>query len=88
MQWAVAGRSAARTAVSLEFGRTLAPPLPPSSNNFTLGIMAFVAQKEREVISSRTKAALAAAKARGQRLGNPNGAASLRRAGKGTAAAL
>ncbi len=60
----------------------------PDANNFTVGIMALVAQQEREAISSRTKAALAAAKARGQRLGNPNGAASLRRAGKGTAAAL
>ena len=30
-----------------------------------------------------TKEALAVAKARGVRLGNPNGAASLRRAGKG-----
>jgi DNA invertase Pin-like site-specific DNA recombinase len=60
----------------------------PDANNFTVGIMALVAQQEREAISSRTKAALAAAKARGQRLGNPNGAAALRRAGKGTAAAL
>lgn len=60
----------------------------PDANNFTVGIMALVAQQEREAISSRTKAALAAAKSRGQRLGNPNGAASLRRAGKGTAAAL
>ena len=60
----------------------------PDANNFTVGIMALVAQQEREAISSRTKAALAAAKARGQRLGNPNGAASLRRAGKGAAAAL
>ena len=66
----------------------LAPPLPRSANNFTVGIMALVAQQEREAISSRTEAALAAAKARGQRPGNPNGAASLRRAGKGTAAAL
>lgn len=60
----------------------------PDANNFTVGIMALVAQQEREAISARTKVALAAAKARGQRLGNPNGAAALRRAGKGTAAAL
>ena len=60
----------------------------PDANNLTVGIMALVAQQEREAISARTKAALAAAKARGQRLGNPNGAAALRRAGKGTEAAL
>lgn len=41
----------------------------PEANTMTVGIMALVAQHEREAISSRTKAALAAAKARGRALG-------------------
>lgn len=60
----------------------------PDANELTVGIMALVAQQEREAISRRTREALQVAKARGQQLGNPNGAAALRRARKGNAASL
>lgn len=49
----------------------------PHANRLTLHLMAAMAEHEREMISQRTKAALAAAKGRGMRLGNPNGAAHL-----------
>lgn len=46
----------------------------PNADWFMLGVMALVAQRERELISVRTKGALAAAKTRGVRLGNPRAA--------------
>jgi DNA invertase Pin-like site-specific DNA recombinase len=45
----------------------------PEANEMVVGMMALVAQAERRMISERTKAALAAAKARGTRLGQPKG---------------
>lgn len=60
----------------------------PSANRLTLTIMAAVAEHEREMISQRTKAALAIAKSRGVQLGNPNGARALKLANRGNAAAL
>jgi DNA invertase Pin-like site-specific DNA recombinase len=43
----------------------------PEANTLTLGVFAAMAQHEREIISARTKAALAARKARGLPLGTP-----------------
>jgi DNA invertase Pin-like site-specific DNA recombinase len=43
----------------------------PDVNQFTIGILAVVAQNELKLISERTKAALAAKKAQGFKLGNP-----------------
>lgn len=60
----------------------------PDVNDLTVGLLAVIAQDERERIAERTRNALAAAKARGQTLGNPNGAAALRKANKGNSAAL
>lgn len=51
----------------------------PEANEFTVHVMAAMAQHERKMISERTKAALAAAKARGVKLGGTKGPANLRR---------
>jgi DNA invertase Pin-like site-specific DNA recombinase len=49
----------------------LVAELGPDVEPFLLHLYAALAEKERALISQRTKAALAAAKARGQSLGNP-----------------
>lgn len=53
----------------------------PTASELTIGIMALVAQEECKAISTRTKAALSAAKERGVKLGCPNGAKHLRQYG-------
>jgi DNA invertase Pin-like site-specific DNA recombinase len=64
----------------------------PDANETVVGIMAVIADLERQMIAQRTRDALAVARKRlaqqGRALGNPNGAAALRRAARGNLAAL
>ena len=53
----------------LEDGYSIRAADMPGADDLMMRIYAAMAQKERELISERTKAALAAAKARGARLG-------------------
>ena len=52
----------------------------PHADKFTVGIMALVAEKERDMISQRTRDGLAAARRRGIKLGNPRPAQALKAA--------
>ena len=71
-------RNLAFTATLMESGVEFVAADMPFANKLTIHILAAVAEHEREAISERTKAALAAAKARGTRLGNPNPAYALK----------
>jgi DNA invertase Pin-like site-specific DNA recombinase len=65
------------------------PSVPPGPmGRFLLTQMAAVAELEAGLIGERTKNALAAAKARGVKLGNPNGARALRGKQVGNADAI
>lgn len=77
-------RNVAFVASLMEAGVDFIAADMPQANRLTIHILAAVAEHEREAISARTKAALAAAKARGVRLGS-NGR---KLAGQNRAAAL
>ena len=55
----------------------------PNVDKFTVGILALVAQRERELISERTKAALQAAKRMGKVLGSRNPVLQVQRMNEG-----
>jgi len=81
-------RNVAFIANLLESGVEVTAADIPEANRFVLHIMAAVAEQEGRAISERTKAALAAAKARGVKLGwsNPKRAFEQRQAAKKGAA--
>lgn len=79
-------RNVAFIAALMESGVDFVAADMPMANRLTVHVLAAVAEHEAAMISQRTRAALQAAKARGKRPGNPNGARALR--GLGNAAAV
>ena len=72
-------RNLAFIATLMESGVEFVAVDNPHANKLTIHILAAVAQHEREMISERTKAAPAAAKARGKQLGTPDPRGAVRR---------
>jgi len=64
-------RNLAFIATLMESGVEFLAADNPNASKLTIHILAAVAEHEREMISERTRAALAAVKARGKQLGNP-----------------
>lgn len=64
-------RNVSFTASLMESGLEFVACDMPHANRFTVHLMAALAEMEAEMISTRTKAALAEAKRRGVKLGNP-----------------
>jgi DNA invertase Pin-like site-specific DNA recombinase len=74
-------RNLAFIATLMESGVEFVAVDNPHANKLTVHILAAVAEHEREIISERTRAALAAAKARGKRLGTPDPKGAVERMG-------
>lgn len=64
-------RNVAVVATLMESGARFVAVDMPEADNLTIHVMAAVAEREAQLISSRTKAALSARKARGLKLGKP-----------------
>ncbi|WP_161883535.1 recombinase family protein [Deinococcus alpinitundrae] len=64
-------RNVAVVATLMESGVRFVAVDMPEADNFTIHVMAAVAEREAQLISARTKAALGARKARGLKLGKP-----------------
>lgn len=64
-------RNVSFTAALMDSGLEFVAVDMPQANKFTIHVMAALAEMEAELISARTKAALAEAKRRGVKLGNP-----------------
>lgn len=79
-------RSVAFVSALLDGGVEFVAADNPTASRLTIHILSAVAEEEARLVSLRTREALAAARARGVKLGNPNGAAAM--AGRGNVEAV